>query len=67
VEVRALWVKDYTQLVVLAVAAGAAVGGVLVLARVRGRRRGVAPLGEEETRPYAEEKTERIEDKTKTR
>jgi len=67
VEVKALWVKDYTQLIVLAVAAGAAVGGVLVLARVRGRRRRVAPLGEEETRPYAEEKTERIEDKTKTR
>jgi len=67
VEVRALWVKDYTQLIVLAVTAAAAVGGVLVLARVRGRRRRVAPLGEEETRPYAEEKTERIEDKTKTR
>jgi len=41
------------------------VGGVLALAR--GRRRGVAPLGEEETGPYAEEKAERIEDKTKTR
>jgi len=49
------------------VAAGVAVGGILALTRVRGSRRGVAPLGEEETRPYAEEKTERIENKTKTR
>jgi len=37
------------------------------LALARGRRRGVAPLGEEETRPYAEEKAEWIEDRTKTR
>jgi len=36
VKVRALWVKDYTQLVVLAVAVAAA-GGFLALMRAKGR------------------------------
>jgi len=37
VKVRALWVKDYTLLVVLAVAIAVA-GGFLALVRAKGRR-----------------------------